>query len=281
MHTVYRTYTGAQAHQEGGGFLGFRQITETDGATGLTTVTSFQQDYPHHGLPILTEQYSSSGALVGHSETVWSYLTNTNYGPTYHFAYPSWSLEDKYELDGSLIARTSTEKQYDDHGNATHINVTSQDGYIKDTINTYTDTIDSSKWLLGRLTRSTVTASYSPENGSSLQSYPMSSVEPVCVGDNLASLGTVSNPGPDSDGDGMPDSWETLYGLSPTSSTDGTKDLDGDGLTNLAEYQNKTNPTLTDTDGDGVNDATEVSLGSSPLVNEGALGAIINYILSD
>jgi hypothetical protein len=52
----------------------------------------------------------------------------------------------------------------------------------------------------------------------------------------------------------MPDEWENYYGLNPNDPTDANKDLDGDGLTNLEEYQKGTNPKVKDTDGDGVGD---------------------------
>jgi hypothetical protein len=42
----------------------------------------------------------------------------------------------------------------------------------------------------------------------------------------------------DSDGDGMPDPWETAHGLNPNDATDGPKDRNNDGYTNLEEYLN-------------------------------------------
>jgi predicted neuraminidase/pectate lyase len=42
----------------------------------------------------------------------------------------------------------------------------------------------------------------------------------------------------DSDHDGIPDTWETDRGLNPNDASDGVKDRDGDGYTNLEEYIN-------------------------------------------
>jgi pectate lyase len=46
----------------------------------------------------------------------------------------------------------------------------------------------------------------------------------------------------DSDHDGMPDAWELRYGFNPNDSSDGPKDANGDGYTNLEEFLNGTRP---------------------------------------
>jgi len=67
----------------------------------------------------------------------------------------------------------------------------------------------------------------------------------------------------DSDGDGLPDSWEISH-FGDLIQNPGD-DYDHDELTNLQEYQHGTDPTKWDTDGDGVNDGTEVAQGTDPL----------------
>ena len=48
---------------------------------------------------------------------------------------------------------------------------------------------------------------------------------------------------PDSDGDGLPDTWETAMGMNPNSNADRDLDSDGDGMTNWQEYVAGTDPT--------------------------------------
>jgi hypothetical protein len=62
----------------------------------------------------------------------------------------------------------------------------------------------------------------------------------------------------DSDGDGMDDQWELDSGLNPVSGADANKDPDKDGLTNLEEYLESTDPKLQDSDNDGLNDGAEI-----------------------
>jgi type VI secretion system secreted protein Hcp len=73
--------------------------------------------------------------------------------------------------------------------------------------------------------------------------------------------GTLAGVDPDldSDGDGMPDWWERLYGLNPDLN-DANEDFDGDGFTNLQEFQLGTNPAS----GSSFFKATMAPSGSSP-----------------
>lgn len=78
---------------------------------------------------------------------------------------------------------------------------------------------------------------------------------------------------PDTDGDGLNDGWEILYGYSalinnetdadPTNDPDA--DPDNDGLINSAEEQIGTNPNNWDTDGDGFSDLAEDQAGSNAI----------------
>lgn len=69
---------------------------------------------------------------------------------------------------------------------------------------------------------------------------------------------------PDSDGDGMPDAWERAFGLNPASAEDASADPDADGLANLAEFQNGSDPHQQDSDADGIPDGWAVKYGLHP-----------------
>jgi len=63
----------------------------------------------------------------------------------------------------------------------------------------------------------------------------------------------------DTDSDSIPHWWELLYaGMSNTNAADALTDLDSDGVSNLTEFQNLSNPTVSDTDADGLGDLAEI-----------------------
>ncbi len=69
-------------------------------------------------------------------------------------------------------------------------------------------------------------------------------------------------PAADTDGDGLPDLWETGYfgNLGQT----GTQDTDGDTLSNATEFADGTHPGKADADGDGLSDSQEKAAGTKP-----------------
>ncbi len=69
----------------------------------------------------------------------------------------------------------------------------------------------------------------------------------------------------DTDGDGLPDDYESLHPPLQAGLADPDLDTDKDGLTALGEFQAGTNPDKPDTDGDGALDRDELRLGSNPV----------------
>ncbi len=69
----------------------------------------------------------------------------------------------------------------------------------------------------------------------------------------------------DTDGDGIPDTWEVANGLDMDNAKDAAEDPDGDNLSNLSEFEERLNPKLADTDGDGLKDGVELDNDTDPL----------------
>lgn len=77
----------------------------------------------------------------------------------------------------------------------------------------------------------------------------------------------------DTDGDGLPDWWETLYGLDPHS-PDSNEDADGDGWTNLQEFQLGGNPAVS-------NRVPQLASAEITVSESGEAGVCLNILDSD
>ena len=60
-------YGEAKIQAMGRGMLGFRTLTTIDEQTGVTTRTTYRQDFPFIGQPLKTEVFSAEGKLLGES----------------------------------------------------------------------------------------------------------------------------------------------------------------------------------------------------------------------
>jgi len=91
----------------------------------------------------------------------------------------------------------------------------------------------------------------------------------VLIGNTISNINIeLKYPDIDSDNDGLPDWWESLYFTNSTIASPFGDD-DSDQLGNLVEYQIGSNPKLPDSDNDGIQDGIEYySYGTNPGTND-------------
>ncbi len=82
-------------------------------------------------------------------------------------------------------------------------------------------------------------------------------------------------PDTDSDDDGMPDMWETTYGLDPKNPYDSGQDADSDGLTNLQEYAKGKDPTKSDNPQQSSGSGTPSGTGGQSMMTWALVGALV------
>ena len=150
-------------HQDGRGFLGFRQTSATDLQTSIVQTTIYNQQFPYTGLAgvtkttlnTLTLNQTTNSFQFSNVSGAASLTTPTLTGAPYRVSVAQ-SVAQSADLDGSVIPTATTSYQYDAYGNATQVVVSTPDGFSKTTANTYTN--DTARWLLGRLNASSVTS---------------------------------------------------------------------------------------------------------------------------
>jgi hypothetical protein len=149
-------YAGAKAHLDGRGFLGFQQVSVTDLQTGLVRTTTYRQDYPYVSLVALDTKRLGTATLNTTANT----YEAASLGGTRFQVTLKQSQSFGADLDGSVLPAMTTTYTYGAYGNATQIVMASSDGFSKTTTNTYAN--DPTTWLLGRLTRASVTSLATP-----------------------------------------------------------------------------------------------------------------------
>ncbi|WP_444896249.1 Ig-like domain-containing protein [Microbulbifer sp. SSSA005] len=154
-----RYFYGNALLQAGGrGHLGFESIQTLDEQTGVTTTTTYRQDFPFIGMPLRTEQRTGDGALLSEADNTWDILGMEDSWPgtarsegTVSLGslkpYISQTIESSYALrangqaQGEHLKTVTTHTEQDMHGNATRLTVNTKaangDNYITDTENDY------------------------------------------------------------------------------------------------------------------------------------------------
>lgn len=150
-------YAGYKRGLSGVGSLGFSWMEEKDEQTGIRKKTYFTQDYPLVGQIAKVELIQPNGLTIKSVETEWA-LRDFDAGETStYFAYPVWTREVSFELDGSQNYTSYTTFEHDDFGNVVRSEENRGNGFSKVMVNAYAN--DTQRWLVGRLLRAQVTSS--------------------------------------------------------------------------------------------------------------------------
>lgn len=152
MSAVSYFYTGLKTTLTGRGMCGFRQIEITDHSTGIKTKTDYRQDFPYKTLPLQKEVRLSDGTLISKEVNTWNQI---QYSAGNYFVYLDQNLKETYDLQGNLLYTANINNDFDSFGNTTTMNITRSDGWNETSTNTYLN--DTTNWIIGRLTNSTVT----------------------------------------------------------------------------------------------------------------------------
>ena len=157
-NTVSYTYEDALFHNNGRGLLGFAKCHVLDEATNTLNTTEYSVNTEKYVIAPKHSQTSINGRKIeecDYSYTLKTSHSSSSYDSDIYTYVPTTTRQRGYEFNtGDVVKDVTTVTEYDDFGNATRITV--KDGEIETaTSNTWAD--DTEKWLLGRLTASTVT----------------------------------------------------------------------------------------------------------------------------
>lgn len=162
-HITKYTYQGAKMHHLGLGFLGFRAIKVKDDKKGITVTTTYSQNYDNHliGQILKTETSLSSGIIISSTENSWTnkILGDGSINHTCYSPYIKKIVNKAFTLRGDLISSKTYDLEVDDFLNPINIKISIENSnktYTTTTQNTYQN--DTNSWLLGMLTRASVTA---------------------------------------------------------------------------------------------------------------------------
>ncbi len=165
------TYGGLKASvADGRGLLGYRWTKRKELLTNIESYSEYRQDFPYTGSPIKSETRlagsGNAGVLKRTTATPGCKIPQTAAACAVaagnrYFPYVTSTVEESWELNGTAYPSITTSYLYAQspvYGDPTQITVTNNsDASNKTTVNEYLPA-DTTNWILGRLTKATVTS---------------------------------------------------------------------------------------------------------------------------
>lgn len=178
MSKIDYYYSEAKLQAAGRGFLGFNTLKTIDAQTGITTVSTYRQDFPFVGSPLATVVYKNNlpdAVIIGKSINTWGFESVNGLNGTKYFQTNLKKVEE-FSFDyanGNQLQSVTADNLFDSYGNVTSSTVTttgkkangSDTILIKQTTNSYGTTPEYKQF--GRLTSTTVTTTRDSEPSAS------------------------------------------------------------------------------------------------------------------
>lgn len=151
-------YEGLKANLIGRGSLGFKKIIVENQTSGITTETSYAQEFPLVSRALKVERFeTSTSRLLSRSDTEYNIMGVVGSGPV--FPYVTKHTQQNYELsDGRLLLTAITNNIVDTYGNVTATDTVTADHETGITFNSQSSrqyTIDLVNWRIGQLNQQT------------------------------------------------------------------------------------------------------------------------------